>query len=60
MSYRTFLRTAADWKEFARAKKRIVDRGLTADEARRACKNYNDNRTPRQVNAGTKMEFESE
>jgi hypothetical protein len=59
-TYRTFLRSAKDFGEFSSARKRTVDRGLTEDEARRACKAYNESRTPAQIQRGTKMEYDSE
>lgn len=57
--YRTFIRSCRNWREFASARKRTVDRGLSYDEARRACEAYNRNLTSRQIKRGTKMEFES-
>lgn len=60
-TYRTFMRTASSFPTFSKAKKRTVDRGLTLDEARRACSRYNQNdRTPAEVRRGTMMEFERE
>lgn len=56
-TYKTFMRSATSFASFAKARKRTVDKGLTYDEARRACENYNKNRTPAEVQAGTKMEF---
>jgi hypothetical protein len=55
--YKTFIRSAKGFESFSRARKRIVDRGLTYDEAQRAAKRFNADRTQRQINAGTKMEF---
>lgn len=57
MTYTTFKRSATSWQEFARARKITVDRGLTLDEARRACEAFNAARTKRQIDKGTKMEF---
>jgi hypothetical protein len=59
-TYKTFVRTATDFASMARAKKRTKDTGLSLDEARRACANYNATRTPSQVASGTKMEFTRE
>jgi len=59
-TYRTFKRSCKNWKEFGKARKITVDRGLTYDEARRACEAFNNNRTPAQERKGTKMEFEAE
>ncbi|MDE2103156.1 MAG: hypothetical protein KGL39_38275 [Patescibacteria group bacterium] len=58
--YYTFLRSARSWQTFASARKRVVDRGLTYDEARRACEAYNSQRTAAQIARGTKMEFTKE
>ncbi len=60
MTYRTFKRSARNWEEFASARKSTVDTGLTYDEARERCKEYNENRTSRQIAKGTKLEFDSE
>jgi hypothetical protein len=60
MSYRTFLRSCKNWQEFASARKVTQERGLTYNEARAACEDYNENRTSRQIAKGTKMEFEEE
>jgi hypothetical protein len=54
---KTFTRSATNFEDFARAMKRTVDRNLTEDEARRACANFNDHRTPAQIRHGTKMEY---
>ena len=58
--YRTFIRSARNWKEFSSAEKKEVETGLTLAEARAACQEYNDNRTEAEEDAGTKMEFEEE
>lgn len=60
MSYRTFKRSATNWQEFAHGRKITDERGLTEDEARRRCEQWNKNRTPAQVRKGTKLEFEKE
>jgi hypothetical protein len=59
--YRTFIRT---WYKRVNGqlvphagRKKIIDTGLTYDEARRACKNYNDTNNPGPLSK--KMEFES-
>ena len=59
-TYRTFLRSARNWKEFAEAEKIEQETGLSADEARDACQAYNENRSEDEVDAGTKLEFEKE
>lgn len=58
--YRTFKRSCTNWKEFANAPKITVDTGLTMEEARAQCQEFNENRTERQIEKGTKMEFEKE
>lgn len=58
--YRTFIRSARNWQEFARARKITVERGLTYDEAQARCQEYNARRTSRQIRRGTKLEFEKE
>lgn len=55
--YTTFLRSCRNWAEFASAEKVIQDEGLTYEEARAACGEFNDNRNEREIEAGTKMEF---
>lgn len=59
-TYKTFKRSATDWASFASARKIIVDRGLTYDEALRACKRFNESRTAAQIRKGLKLEFTSE
>lgn len=59
-TYRTFKRSCRNWQEFARARKTTHDRGLTYEEARRQCDEYNNNRTPAQKRRGTKLELEAE
>lgn len=58
--YRTFKRSCTNWQEFARARKVTEDTGLTYEQARERCEEFNKNRTPRQKRKGTKMEFERE
>jgi hypothetical protein len=58
--YKTFIRSAKSIESFSRARKRTVDTGLTYDEAKRAAQRFNADRTSRQINAGTKMEFTQE
>lgn len=59
-TYRVFKRSARDFAEFAKARKVTVERGVSLEDARRMCKDYNDNRTSAQLRKGTKMEFEKE
>jgi hypothetical protein len=58
--YRTFKRSCTNWKDFGSARKITDERGLTLEEARRRCDDFNNNRTAAQVKKGTKMEFEQE
>jgi hypothetical protein len=58
--YRTVTRSARNFDEFSTAKKRVSDRNLSRDEARRACDEFNSNRTAAQIRRGTKMEFEAQ
>ena len=60
MKYRTFKRSCRNFKEFSKSRKMTVDTGLTLEEARRQCEEYNKNRTSAQIRKGTMMEFESE
>ena len=55
--YCTFKRSARNFEEFAHARKYYVDRDLTYTEAQRRCAEFNANRTPAQIAAGTKLEF---
>lgn len=57
--YTVFIRSCRNWEEFASATKRVVNRGLTLNEAREKCEQYNANRSSAQISAGTKMEFTS-
>ena len=55
--YKVFKRSATGWESFSRARKITVRTGLTLDEARRMCAEFNDNRSAAQVRKGTKLEF---
>lgn len=59
-TYYTFLRSARNFREFASAEKRTVDTGLTYEEARAQCREYNANLSDADKEAGTKMEFTEE
>lgn len=59
-TYRTFKRSVTNWREFSSARKITYDTGLTLDEARRQCDEFNNNRTPAQIRKGTKLEFVQE
>jgi len=60
MTYRTFIRSARNFAEFANADKIEQDNGLSHDEAYLACQDFNSHRTEAEIEAGTKMEFERE
>ena len=55
--YIVFRRSARNFEQFGNARKVIVRRKLTLEEARSMCRAYNDNRTTTQIAAGTKLEF---
>lgn len=55
--YTTFKRSCRNWSEFASAEKIIVDTDLTFEEARDACKDFNQNLTEEEIERGTKLEF---
>lgn len=59
-TYKTFKRSATNWREFATARKITEDTGLTLEEARERCDRYNENRTSHQICKGTKLEFTAE
>lgn len=59
-TYKTFLRSATNWNSYATSRKITQSTGLTAEEAREQCKQYNDNLTSRQIRKGTKMEYAQE
>lgn len=60
MKYRTFLRSCKNWSEFANAAKVPFDSDLTLEQAREQCEAFNKSRNEEHIEAGTKMEFESE
>lgn len=57
-TFYTFIRSCTSFETMARARKKICERGLTRDQARQRCDNYNRNLTPAQIKKGTKMEFD--
>ena len=57
-TYKTFKRSAT--YETGWGRRMTVDTGLTVEQAQRRCAKYNDNRNPRQIRRGTKMEFTNE
>jgi hypothetical protein len=58
MAYRTFKRSVNNWAEFGKKRKMTEETGLTYEQARKRCEDYNNNRTPAQKRKGTMMEFE--
>lgn len=57
MTFTTFIRSARNFEEFARAEKQVQETGLTIEQARKACLGFNQNRTDAQKEVGTMMEF---
>jgi hypothetical protein len=55
--YKTFKRSATGWKSFAQSRKMTEEVGLTYEQARQRCKDFNDNRNSQQIRKGTMMEF---
>jgi len=56
-TYKTFKRSCRNWQEFAIARKITESTGLTYEQAKQQCEEFNNNRTPAQVRKGTKLEF---
>lgn len=59
-TYRTFKRTCRNWREFATARKMTVNTGLTYEQARNECEEFNRNLTAAQKRRGTRLEFTEE
>ncbi len=55
--YKTFIRIARNFEEFSSAEKLEQDTGLTMAEAHNNCADFNNNRSPAEIEAGVKMEF---
>lgn len=55
--YKTFKRSATNWKQFGSARKITEETGLTYDQARERCEAFNNNRSTAQIRRGTKLEF---
>jgi len=55
--YKTFLRSARNFEEFARARKVEWSTDLTYSEAQEECRVFNSNRTHEMIEKGTKLEF---
>jgi hypothetical protein len=60
VTYRVFKRSCLDWSSFSRARKITVETGLTFEEARERCDEFNSTRNEADKKAGTKFEFEGE
>lgn len=60
MSYYVFKRSANSFEEMVRAKKITLRKGLTYEEARKFCQEWNKERNESQIRNGTKAEFERE
>ena len=59
-TYKTFLRSSTNWREFFKARKLTQETGLTYEQARERCLTYRNNRTARQIKKGTMLEFIAE
>ena len=55
--YKTFKRSCTNWREFGSARKITEETGLTYDQARQRCEDFNSNLTRAQIRKGTKLEF---
>lgn len=59
-TYLVFRRTCRNWEQFAHARKFVQARGLTYEQARQMCEDYNNSRNSTQIRKGTKFEFTNE
>ena len=59
-TYKTFLRSCTNWREFGKARKITQETGLTYEQAQDRCAEYKKNRTARQIKRGTMLEFTRE
>ena len=55
--YKTFKRSCTNWQSFASARKVTEETGLTYEQAKQRCEDFNNNRTASQIRKGTKLEF---
>jgi hypothetical protein len=55
--YKTFKRSCTNWEQFAKSRKITESTGLTYEQAKQECEDYNKKRTPAQIRKGTRMEF---
>ena len=60
ITYKTFLRSARNFEEFANAEKIPFDNGLSEAEARAQCRAWNADRKDHEIEKGTKLEFTEE
>ena len=58
--YKVFSRSCTNWEQFSSARKTTIRRGLTIEEARRMCDDFNRNRNAAQLRKGMKYEFTEE
>ncbi len=59
-TFKTFKRSATSFEEMVKAKKIHDKSGLTYEEARQRCQEFNSERSELQKRNGTKMEFTEE
>jgi len=55
--YIVFRRSARNWEEFVNARRFVIRKGLTEEQARAMCREFNDNRSLEAQRRGTKYEF---
>lgn len=58
--YKTFKRSCRNWSEFGSARKITEETGLTYEQAKSRCEEFNANLSPSQKRRGTKLEFTAE
>lgn len=54
--YKTFIRSCRNFQEFSTAEKIDQSLGLTFNEAFEECRDFNNNLTQEQIDAGTKLD----
>lgn len=59
-NFTVFERSATNFEELANAEKIEIETGLSYNEAREMCQEFNSNRTNTQIDKGTKYEFTQE
>lgn len=55
--YKTFKRSCNNWQQFGSARKTTEETGLTYEQARQRCEDFNKNRSAAQKRRGTMLEF---